>query len=204
MVASILFSLCLIALLVSASSSSAGATKPVVAATLAVANRQPAAAALPDPSAPISLAQPHTFYALFKALTDNPAQPYLAGPVAAIAWTNAQIWSDRFGFVVSGRQLRMILPDPSGLNGDQIVVSDLPALAGHLYEINATLTTSGSNQMSVTWTVVDLGIYPYGPEIHVTVAQGVIGGVAAIRALNPWYQEDIGNHDWGVLGAGLR
>jgi hypothetical protein len=142
----------------------------------------------------ISLAKPLTFSATFRADADSPtspvARPRLAGPAVSIVWTNPSVWSDRFGFVVFGDQLRLVLPDPTAVLSNVVLMASIPMRVSHMYRIEATARATSKTQMDVSWTLTDTGRWPGRSSAPVLVANGVAGGVPAIGTLDatPQYQ----------------
>jgi hypothetical protein len=150
-------------------------------------------AAATRPVGTIDLTKPHTFSATFAALVDSPVAPIatqlLAGPATSIVWTNPQSWSDRFGFVLVGDQLRLVEPDPTAMLGDRVLVASIGMQAGHAYRVDATATARSRSQMDVRWTLTDLGNVRLGVSAPVAVATGIMSGVPAFGQLRDAPQE---------------
>ena len=152
-------------------------------------------------SGTISLAPPLTFEVDSIAWMDGPAFPAaeanLGAPAMSVVWVDPQSWSDRFGFVFIGDELRMVVPDPSAAINDMVLDSAIPTHEDEVFQLTATLTAASATSMNVAWTLRAVGGPGLPGAAAVVVANGVVGGVPAIGQLDaaPQMFEDL-NAPW--------
>ncbi len=166
----------------------------LVAALMAprgVASPVPPTAPLTAPSpsqeavAPATLSdtQPHTFTVLLQASGDSLYRPTFAPGEAAtlaalpvsVVWTDGHDWWNRFGVVLAGTAMRLVVPDPSATLGSLVLMRDVPAQVGHRYLLTITTTPLSGTTMDVHWTLADTGNPDAaGSSPAVAVANGAV------------------------------
>ena len=132
--------------------------------------------------ATLSDTQPHTFTVLLQASGNGLYRPTFAPGEAAIlaarpvsvVWTG-DAWWDRFGVVLAGSTLRLVVPDLGATLGSIVLMQDVPAQAGHRYLLTITTTPLAETGMDLHWTLTDTGdTQGTEPSPAVAVANGAV------------------------------
>ena len=156
---------------------------------------------------------PHTFTVLLQASGNGLYRPTLAPGEAAIlaarpvsvVWTG-DAWWDRFGVVLAGSTLRLVVPDLGATLGNIVLMSDVPAQAGHRYLLTITTTPLAETGMDLHWTLTDTGdTQGTEPSPAVAVANGAVSLLLppSHLAAQPQYW-NAPLDAWDVLAATVR
>ena len=166
---------------------------------------QPSSAPATAPAAvvPATLSdtQPHTFTVLLQASGNGLYRPTFAPGEAAIlaarpvsvVWTGDAWWWDRFGVVLAGSTLRLVVPDLGATLGSIVLMQDVPAQAGHRYLLIITTTPLSGTAMDLHWTLTDTGdTLGAEPSPAVAVANGAVSLLLAPShlAAQPQYWDE--------------
>ena len=108
---------------------------------------------------------PHTFTVLFQASGDSLYRPTFAPGEAAtlaarpvsVVWTDGYDWWNRFGVVLAGSTMRLVVPDRGATLGSLVLMQAVPAQAGHRYLLTITTTPLSGTAMDLHWTLTDTG-----------------------------------------------
>ena len=173
----------------------------------------PASAAATASPATLSDTGPHTFTVLLQASGNGLYRPTLAPAEAAIlaarpvsvVWAGSAWW-DRFGVVLAGSTLRLVVPDPGATLGSLVLMQDVPAQAGHRYLLTITTTPLSGTAMDLHWTLTDTGdTQGAEPSPAVAVANGAVSLLLAPSHLAAQPQYWNAPFDaWQVLLATVR
>jgi len=163
--------------------------------------------------ATLSNTEPHTFTVLLQASGNGLYRPTLAPAEAAIlaarpvsaVWTG-YAWWDRFGVVVAGTTVRLVVPDPTATLGSIVLMQDVPTQAGHRYLLTITTTPLSGTAMDLRWTLTDTGdTQGAEPSPAVVVANGAVSLLLAPSHLLAQPQYGNAPFDaWQVLLAAVR
>ena len=174
----------------------------------------PAASPVAATSGTISDTQPHTFTVLLQAsqpglLSTTRSSEETAARAAlpvSVVWTDDYSWWDRFGVVLAGPSIRLLVPDPSATLGSLVLMRDVPAQAGHRYLLTITTTPLSGTAMDLHWTMTDTGdTQGAQPSPAVAVANGAVSLLLAPSHLlaQPQYWNEPFDA-WQVLLATVR
>ena len=102
---------------------------------------------------------------------------------AGVVWTGPSFW-DRFGVLLAGDRLALVLPDIDGQSASvSTMLAQAPLVPEHWYRWTATARPTGIERMDVTWTLLDAGVMDAQAADPTPVAQGSVLGVASYSAL---------------------
>ena len=156
---------------------------------------------------------PHTFTVLLQTSGNGLYRPTFAPAEAAIlaarpvsvVWTG-DAWWDRFGVVLAGSTLRLVVPDLGATLGSIVLMQDVPAQAGHRYLLAITTTPLAGTAMDLRWTLTDTGdTQGAEPSPAVAVANGAVSLLLAPSHLAAQPQYWNAPFDaWQVLLATVR
>ena len=133
--------------------------------------------------ATLSDTQPHTFSVLLQASGNGLYDPTLAPAEAAIlaarpvsvVWTDGYSWWNRFGVVLAGPTMRLVVPDRTATLGSLVLMHAVPAQAGHRYLLTISTTPLSGTAMDLHWTLTDTGdTLGAEPSPAVAVANGAV------------------------------
>jgi len=184
-----------------------------VASPVAQPSSAPATSLATASPAALSDIGSHTFTVLLQASGNGLYRPTLAPAEAAIlaarpvsaVWTG-YAWWDRFGVVVAGTTVRLVVPDPTATMGSIVLMQDVPTQAGHRYLLTITTTPLSGTAMDLRWTLTDTGdTQGAEPSPAVVVANGAVSLLLAPSHLLAQPQYGNAPFDaWQVLLATVR